>query len=224
MKILMRAGVLMLLLIPLSGCHFHVGDSVAGSGIRKIEKRELPSFDSISTEGAFTVEAVTQKPVSFEIEADDNILPLIRSEVRSGVLYLKPEKSFNSQRGVTLRITVPDLSKVEAMGAGRFRVQGLKNDHFEVRTTGAATVTVSGDTKDLEIHTTGAGLVDTHGLRAARANVSSTGAAKVDVYASEQLDANVTGVGQVVYSGDPKVVNKHTAGAATVTKREDTGV
>ena len=215
-----RVGVLLLLLIPFSGCHFRIGDSVAGSGVRKTEKRELPAFDSISTEGAFSVEAVAQKPVSFEIEADDNILPLIRSEVRNGVLYLKPEKSFNSRQGVIVRITVPDLSKVETTGAGKFKVQGLKNDRFEVSSTGAATVTVSGDTKDLEIHTTGAGLVDTHSLRAARANVNSTGAAKVDVYCSEQLDANVAGVGQVTYSGDPKVVNKHTAGAASVSKRE----
>ena len=122
-----------------------------------------------------------------------------------------------------MRITVPDLTKVEATGASKFRILGIKNDQFEVSSTGASTIVASGDTKNLEIHSTGAGLVDTHSLHANKASVSSTGAAKVDVWASDELDANVTGVGQVTYSGDPKVVNKHTAGAASVTKRESTG-
>jgi len=40
------------------------------------------------------------------------------------------------------------------------------------------------------------------------------------VDASEQLDASASGAGEVRYSGDPKVVNKHANGAATVSKRE----
>src|SRR5215813_1694313 len=223
MKPLTHFGTLILLLGALAGCHFHMGETVDGSGLRKSEKRDLGSFTAIHTEGAFSVEATTQKPASFEIEADDNILPLIKSEVRDGVLFLKAEKNYNSRQGVLVRITAPDLTKVEATGASKFRILGIKNDQFEVSSTGASTIVASGDTKNLEIHSTGAGLVDTHSLHAAKASVSSTGAAKVDVWASDELDANVTGVGQVTYSGDPKVVNKHTAGAASVTKRESTG-
>jgi len=222
MKNLAGLAALMMLLASLSGCHFDHFGTVAGSGVRKSEKRDLPSFHAINTEGAFSVEATSQKPASFEIEADDNILPLIQTNVRNGVLYLKTEKGYNSSKGVFVRITVPDLSMIEATGASKFRVQGLKNDKFEVHTTGASTIAVSGESQSVEIHTTGAGLVDAHNLRAAKANVSSTGAAKVDVYASEQLDANVSGIAHVTYSGDPKVVNKNTTGAATVAKREDT--
>jgi hypothetical protein len=214
-------SLLILLLTSLSGCHFdHLGNTVTGSGVRKSEKHDLPAFTGIKTEGAFTVEVTSQKPTTFEIEADDNILPLIQVVVRNGVLYLKAEKGYNSRQGVEVRVTVPDLTRIESTGAGKFQVHGLKNDKFEVDSTGASTIAASGETKSVEIHTTGAGLVDTHNLHAAKANVSSTGAAKVDVYASEQLDASVSGVGHVSYSGDPKVVNKNTSGAATVTKRE----
>jgi Putative auto-transporter adhesin, head GIN domain len=208
----------LLLATTLFGCHMH--GSVSGSGVRKTEKRELASFNAIHTTGAFDVEVVTQKPASFEIEADDNILPLIQTEVRDSTLYLMPTSRYNSRQGVVVRVTLPDLSKLEATGAGNFRVAGLKNDNFEIHTTGAATVTAAGETKNVEIHTTGAGVVDTHKLRAVKADVRSTGAAKVDVYASEQLDVSASGVGAVTYSGDPKV-NKHTSGAASVSKREN---
>ena len=217
-------GSCICLLVLLTGCHFHIGDTVAGSGVRKSEKRDLPSFNEINATGSFSIEATSQKSVGVEIEADDNILPLVKTEVRNGVLYLKPEKGYNSKQGVIVRITVPDLTRIEATGASKFRVDNIKNEHFVVRTTGASNVVVTGKTNDVEISTTGAGEVDTHSLHAARATVKSSGAAKVEVYANEQLDANVSGAGQVAYSGDPKVVNKKTSGAASVTKREDSGL
>lgn len=205
------------LLSLLSGCHFN---KVTGSGVRKSEKREVPSFTEINATGSFAIDATSQMSVSLEIEADDNILPLIKSEVRNGVLYLKPEKGYDSKQAVAVHITLPDLSKINATGASQFRVQGVKNDRFEIHTTGASTVTASGVTKDLDINTTGAGEIDTHSLRAARANVNSTGAGSIEVYASEQLDVHASGAGQVTYSGEPKVVNKKTSGAASVNKRE----
>ncbi|MCU1264061.1 MAG: hypothetical protein JWM21_379 [Acidobacteria bacterium] len=213
-----------LMATALLGCHFSgMGNAVSGSGVRKTEKRDVAPFHAIETEGAFELEATCQKPESLEIEADDNILPLIQSEVSGGVLHLKAQKAYNSRQGVIVRISVPNLDSLSGTGAGKFRIQGVKNDNFEVHTTGAANVVASGETKNIEVHTTGAGSVDTHGLHAEKANVSSTGAAKVDVYASEQLDASVSGVGRITYSGEPKTVNKHVTGAGTIDKRESTG-
>ena len=212
------------LLVFLTGCHFNLGHTVAGSGVRKTETRNLPAFSEINATGSFYIEASSQKSASVQIEADDNILPLVKTEVRDGVLYLKPEKGFNSKQGVVVRITLPDLTKIDSTGASTFRVENIQNDRLEIRTTGASNVVVSGKTSDVQIKTTGAGEVDAHDLRATRADVKSSGAAKVNVYASEQLDANVSGAGHVEYSGNPKVVNKHTSGAATVSPREASGV
>lgn len=221
MKKVLLVFALTLLLVTFSGCHLgKFAHKVTGSGVRKTEKREMPAFKAIETEGSFDVEAVCQSPQSYEMEADDNILPLIKSEVRNGVLHLKAEQGYDSQRGVIVRINVPNLEKVDATGAGKYHIKSLKNDTFEVRTTGASTITVTGQTNSLEIHTTGAGTIDTHNLTAQKANVRSTGAAQVDVYASEELDATATGAAQITYRGDPKTVNKHTTGAASVNKSE----
>ena len=223
MKKIASVCLMGLILAALSACKFgKLGNTVAGSGVRKTEKRDLPSFKAIEAEGAFDIQATCQKPVSFEIEADDNLLPLIQSDVKNGVLYLSSEKGYNSRRGVTVRITVPNLESIKATGAGKFHIQDLKNDKFELRSTGASAVTVSGETNNVEIHSTGAGVIDAHNLRAEKAKVSSSGAAKVDVYASEQLDASVSGIGQVSYSGDPKVVNKSVSGVGAISRREQT--
>ena len=193
-----------------------------GSGVRKTEKRELAAFTSIETTGAFEVDVTCQKPAGVEVEADDNILPLIQTEVRNGVLHVSTTKSYHSNIGIKLRITVPDLASIKSTGAGKFRVTSVKNDKFEIDSTGAAMVTASGLSKALRVSSTGAGKIDAHDLRADKAEVTVTGAAGVEVNASDELDVTVSGAGRVVYSGNPKV-NKHVSGAGQVTKKETTG-
>ena len=192
---------------------------VRGSGVRKTEQRDLPVFNAIETSGAFDVKVTCQKPASVEIEADDNIVPLVQTDVRGGVLYVSTTKSYSSNGGIKLRITVPDLASVKSTGAGKFNISGVKNDTFEIRSTGAATVVASGQSKSVKINSTGAGKIDAHDLRAGDADVSVTGAAVVDVYATDELDVTVSGAGRVTYSGNPKV-NKKVSGAGQVVKKE----
>ncbi|HXM33994.1 MAG TPA: head GIN domain-containing protein [Pyrinomonadaceae bacterium] len=210
---------LILALTMVAGCH-HRRTGVNGSGNRKTEQREMSSFKAIDSEGAFEFEVTCQKPVSFSIEGDDNILPLIQSDVRDGVLYLRTEKGYNSRKGIVVRITVPNLESIKAAGAGKFHINDLKNEKFIVQTTGATALTASGETKNVEIHNSGAGKIDTGSLHAQKARVDISGAASVDVNASEQLDASVSGIGRVSYSGNPKTVNKSVSGMGIVSAKD----
>ncbi len=212
------------LMLALSGLLLCAGCllGVKGSGVRKTEKRDLPAFTSIETTGAFEVNVNCQKPAGFEIEADDNILPLIQTEVKNGVLHVTTTKSYSSTGGIVLRITVPDLASVKSTGAGKFRIADVKNDNFEIDSTGAATVAASGQSKTLKVSSTGAGKIDAHNLRADKADVTVTGAASVEVNVNDELDVTVSGAGRVTYSGNPKV-SKHVSGAGQVTKKETTG-
>src|SRR5690242_17888397 len=98
----MKRKILVLLLIAsgvvLSGCKLQRG--IAGSGVRKTEKRELKSFNAIDTTGAYEIAVTCQQPAGFEIEADDNILPLIKTEVRDGILFLSNEQPYHSAKPV----------------------------------------------------------------------------------------------------------------------------
>src|SRR5437899_11659560 len=96
------AGTLALIL---SGCHF-AGSGVRGSGVLKTEKRDFAPFKSIESDGAYEIEVNCQKPFSVEIEGDDNVLPLIKTEVRDGVLYIKSPQPYSTRQPVTLRIAV----------------------------------------------------------------------------------------------------------------------
>jgi hypothetical protein len=214
--------VVLLTITPLiAGCVFHHGE-VVGSGKRQKQMREIAPFTSISTEGAYEIEFEAQKPLSLEIEADDNILPLVTTEVSNGVLRIRSRTGFSVNQPIKLKITAPNLEGLSASGAGKIEVSGLQNERFELDSSGAPTIKISGETKALEINANGAGKIDAHKLRAQTADVESNGVAKVEVFASEELKASVSGPSQVVYSGDPKVT-KSVNGPGSVEKKVSEG-
>jgi hypothetical protein len=200
--------------LTLCGCKLERG--LAGSGVRKTEKRDLKSFSAIDTTGAYEIDVTCQKPASLEVEADDNILPLIKTEVRDGILFVSNDQPYHSSKTVTLRITLPDLNSVSNHGAGEFKIVDANSSDLKIDSTGAATVNAAGTAKSVQISSTGAGKIDTSKLHANKAKIEVSGAASVDVYADEQLDVNVSGAGSVSYSGNPKTINKHVSGIGSV--------
>jgi len=215
-------ALVVLLPILFAGCHRGFGADVKGSGKRVTQKRDVAPFTSISTDGAFDIEVVCQKDLGVEIEADDNILPLITTEVRGGVLYLRPASNYSVEDAPKIKINVPNIEAFSANGAGKMQISGLNNEKLMVSLNGAPTFTASGTTKMIGIDTNGAAKVDTHNLRAAHAVVDSKGASKVDLGVADQLDVNVSGPSHVTYKGDP-VVNKTVHGPGKVEKRVDQG-
>lgn len=205
-----------------AGCHGGLHAGVRGSGKRQTEKREVASFTSISAEGAFNINVVCQKNLSLEVEGDDNILPLVSSEVSGNVLHLTNKQNYSVNEPITFTISVPNLEAVSVNGAGKIEVSGMNNEKFTIDANGAPSISGSGTTKLITVETNGAAKIDTHNLRASKAVVDSKGVSKVDLGISDQLDVTVSGPSHVTYKGDP-VVNKTIHGPGKVEKRSDQG-
>ena len=197
----------------------YIGKGMRGSGNRKTEKRTLASFKSVEASGAFEVTVVCQQPQSFEIEGDDNILPIIKTDVNDGNLRIHSDTQYNVSKPIAIRISIPDLERYVSAGAGDIHLSDVKNDQLVLSNTGASNIEASGQTKFVDIESSGAGNIETENLHAERAKISVSGAAKVDVYATQQLDVTVSGIGSVTYSGNPPVVNKSVSGIGTVSPK-----
>jgi len=217
-----KIALVLLLTSFAAACAHGPFNQVRGSGNRQKQTREVPPFTSISTEGAFEIKIVSQKPLALDIEGDDNILPLISTDVSGSVLYIKNQRGYSVSEPIKIAISVPNLEGVSSSGAGRLEVTGLKNERFEIDVNGAPAIEVSGETNLLKIKANGAGKIDTHRLRAATADVNSNGVSKIALYARDQLDVVVSGPSNVTYEGNP-VVNKTVNGPGSVQKKATEG-
>ncbi|HYG81922.1 MAG TPA: head GIN domain-containing protein [Pyrinomonadaceae bacterium] len=213
-----RTVGLLALVVLLGGCHWY-GKGTSGSGKTKAEKRNLSGFKAVKVSGAYEVEIVAQKDAGVELEGDDNLLPLVRTEVNNGVLNIFNNESFSTSDAIRVRISVPQLDAISTSGASDIVVTNVKSDDFSVSTSGAGSLKISGQARTLDLEISGAGSVDTKDLRAERVTVDSSGAAEADVYASEDLRVSASGAGSVNYYGDPKNVSENVSGGASVSKR-----
>ncbi len=219
----MRNLLLLLLLTVLAaGCHHGMRSEITGSGKRELQKREVGSFTSITTEGAFNIEITCQKDLGLQVEGDDNVLDYVTSDVSNNVLRIKNTKGYSVSEPVKFKISVPNLEGLSVNGAGRIEIKGMNNEKFEIDSNGAPSISVSGTTKVVDIDTNGAGKIDTHNLHATRAVVDSKGVSRIDLDVAEQLDVTVSGPSSVYYKGDP-VVNKTIHGPGKVEKRSSEG-
>lgn len=220
----MRKAVCVTLLAALSAACGYAnigvgGDRVEGSGARKTERREVPGFDRLLVEGAYRVEVAAGSAPSVEIEADDNLLPLIRADVEGGRLRVSSERGLQTKSLPVLRISVPDLREIELPGASDFTLRGLKGESLTVNVPGASRFRAEGEAGRLEVNLSGAGLIDAEGLRARDVKAVCSGAGSISVYASDSLDASVNGIGVINYAGDPPSVKQNVNGLGKINRR-----
>lgn len=192
---------------------------VKGSGNVAMERRDLGGFKAIEVGGVFHVEVTAQKEFGVEIEADDNLLRHIKTEVRGGKLSIEMDKKVSTKHTMTIRITAPDIDDLEVSGAASVTVNDLKNTGINVGSSGASKIRITGETAKLIVDVSGATRVEADGLRAENAIVDASGASHVNVHVTGQLRADASGASKIVYSGSPANVEKKSSGASHISPR-----
>jgi hypothetical protein len=204
--------------ILLSGC------GLKGSGVAAIETRELESFDAIGIDGGFILIAHVDPAMTprLELRGDDNIVPEVVAIVSDGELELTIDHWLVRPKiDMTVEVWVPSLSKISVSGAADMRVDGLHGERFELAVSGASTSKLSGTIDHFEVDSSGANTLDASELHAKVVKIDVSGAGDSEVWASEQLDANVSGAGNVRYHGQPTDVQQDVSGAGSVKPASD---
>lgn len=189
---------------------------VEGSGVLKTEKREVPGFSKIDGSGAINVEIVIQNDFSVEVEADDNLLQYIKTEVSGDTLKIYSEGRISRKNPVNVKIGMPSIEGLEINGASKATAANIKGDELLLKANGASKITISGEVKSLESKINGASTIDAENLRAENAEVKVNGASKATVFATNRLEANANGASRITYIGEPASLEKRANGASTI--------
>ncbi len=192
---------------------------VKGSGQTASEVRDLKGFKSIDVGGVFHVEITAQKEFSVEVEADNNLLQYIKTEVRGGKLNIEIDKKVSTKNPMLIRITAPDIDDLEVSGAANVTVNDLKNAGISVDSSGASKIKITGETAKLTIDVSGATKIDAENLTSENATVDASGASQVSVNVTGQLKADASGASKIAYSGSPANVEKKSSGAGNVSPK-----
>jgi Putative auto-transporter adhesin, head GIN domain len=225
--------------LVLGGCGaFMVPDTgVGGSGNVKSESRDVSGFDEVFLAGIGDLSIQQTGTESLTVEAEDNLLPLITTQVAGGRLTIgvKPGTNIRPTRPIRYQLTVKQLSTiglsgagtvsasnltagamtVTTSGAGKTSIAGLSATTLHVTLSGVGDVTISGQTQSQDVTLSGAGSYQARDLASNSASVRVSGTGSATVQVRDTLDAHVSGVGSVVYYGNPSVT-KDVSGVGSV--------
>lgn len=168
--------------------------SIKGTGPSKGEERTVGDFERIDIGGPFKVEVRVGPNASLKVEAQENILKAIRSEVKNGTLQVWTENSFESTEPLKLTITTPRLTALDGSGACIGNLEGVNSDKFMLNLSGASRMHVKGVAKDVTLETSGASEVVWDKLIATRVAVKGSGACTLLLSGSaDSIDMDVSG-------------------------------
>lgn len=227
---IIQITLLFTLVILLSACRLPYFNIVRGSGDVVAETRAISDFNKVSLDGIGQLIIAQGRTESLEIEAEDNIMDQLKSEVSDDTLILGFEEVSWRKRvipteNIIYRLTVEDLTeieinglgdldlttlettslKLEIDGAGEIKISNLITDNLEVNINGAARISISGEVTSQSVKINGTGSYGAEDLLSQSTAIEIDGLGDAKVWVIETLDISIDGGGNVDYYGSPIV-------------------
>ncbi len=183
------------------------------------ESRNVSDFDEVELQGVGNLSIEQTGSESLTVEAEEEVLPKIRTEVENNRLIIgpKPNTTLHTTEPISYKLTVEELNALKASGSGDIDAEDISTDKLAVTISGAGDVTVSGKTNSQDIDISGAGNYRAEDLESKEVEIDVGGSGSAIVNVSEKLEAEVSGSGSVEYIGDP-AVEQDVSGAGEVSK------
>lgn len=212
---------------------------IIGNGVVKEESRSLTGYNSIKLKGNFDVILTDEKQGTVHIVAEENIIPLIESQVVDGrelELNMKPKLRISYKKA---KVYVParDVHRLTLIGSGNIENQGdMIVDHFmiilkgsgdidlkniesnkcQVLLHGSGDIDLKGKTDNLSVKLKGSGDVSAFGFTAKEVSVELMGSGDVEVYGRDKFVGKITGSGDIKLKGQPPVLIKSKRGSGRI--------
>ena len=182
MKRTLYAFLFVLFFLPSLACATLNATAVTGSGEIVTQIIDVSRFDVVTLAASGDVYIEQGNTESLTIEADDNILPLLRNRVIGGELILdtRPNQSLTPSQPIIYRLTIKDLSRVTLNGSGNFFVVPLETKKIEISLRGSGNISFDDLTvEQVAIDLIGSGNIDIEELAADRVETSMPGSGDI---------------------------------------------
>lgn len=189
--------------------HDMLTPGVTGSGAIRMQSRPLEGFDVIESKGSIDLDIKLGPQYAVVVEADDNLLDLVRTQVRGESLVVDSKGSWTTRHDVVVHITLPHLLALGIQGSGDAHLGDYSGDKLGVKIQGSGDVTASGGhASNLHLVIQGSGDADFSALEADDVRVRLDGSGDAKVRAMKSIEATIHGSGDVSWSGDAKPVSQ----------------
>ncbi len=173
------------------------------------------------------------------LEADDNLLKYIKTEIRNNTLKIYTDANIRRAKSKKVHVTSKDLKKISVSSAGdvfgqnRFTAKEL---YLSASSAGdikldieaklivcdissSGDISLKGSTDELSADLSSAGDLNAYELKSRVATVSTSSAGNAKIFVTEELNASASSAGDIYFMDNPKKVDAHASSAGDIHKK-----
>lgn len=207
----------------LAACHIK-----SGSGNIITEKRNTGSFDGINVGGGFEVEVSQGNNREVTVEADDNLIKYVITDVENGKLKIRLDDINARHAHLKVYVTSPEISFIKASAGAEVKTRDVIRSgnsiqlnassgsqvnaavdapNIDADASSGSEVNLSGKTRTVSLDASSGSQINADELQSETAQAHASSGASASIHASVKLDAKASSGGHVSYKGGA-VVNK----------------
>ena len=232
-----RIAVLFLLLISTTSCMFD-GFGIRGNGNVETEDRKITSdFSAVKVSQGINLFITQGNDTDLSVEADENIIDLLVTEVQGDVLKIYFDKNV-SRATRNVYLTSNKFSNIKSTSGASVKSEGtIKTKSITLRSSSGSDIKLNLNAQDVSCSASSGSDIDVKGiavtfdgdassgshidaedLKAETSKVDVSSGASIDVYASKEITAHASSGGDIDYYGSPEVVNKSKSSGGSISK------
>lgn len=217
----------------MGSCILIGGENGDGNVVK--EERTASGFTSLEVSGAFNVYLYQGKAESLMVEADQNLMEFIITEVTGDKLEIYTKGTIRKATKLNIYLTFEDLEMIDISGAVSIAGEDKMIFHelnldgsgateidlimdvelLKADISGASEINLSGEAKFVRLELSGASEISAFDFKVAHFELDVSGAADANIHVTENLDVEISGAASVRYKGSPHV-NSDISGAGSI--------
>jgi len=223
-----RINLLIALIIPLlMSCHSNAGNwfkSVTGNGHVTKVTRQVESFDGVKASAGIDVYLFQGDEEKVVVEADENLLDCIRTEVKGSTLHCYIDCTIHYSKEMKVYVNYKMLNKLEASsGANIFGETAVRTGTLDIGVSSGADVkvevyaekvycdvssgsdaTITGKASHFRGNASSGADIKAEDLKVSTCDVSASSAGDIKITVTESIEANASSGGDITYYGNPE--------------------
>lgn len=238
-KITVLITTYLVLLFTTTSCFVDGMTGIRGSRVVVSEDRNINSdFESIKVQQGINLYLTQGNSTEISVEADDNIMDLLMTEVNNNELKIYFEKNVYKAKARNVYLTTNDISKIRASSGAMVKSENtltantldldassgssmkiyVNANEVTSECSSGADIDVFGKTESFSARASSGSSIDADELESQNAIAKASSGANIDLNVSEKLTAKASSGGDIDFSGNPKEVNKDTSSGGSVSK------
>lgn len=210
---------------------------IKGSNNVVSEERTISSnFESIKVSQGISVHLTQDNSTELKVEADDNIIDLLVTEVKNNELTIYFEKNVYRAKARNVYLTTKDISQIKTSSGAQvitentiqtntLNLDSSSGSAIKIRvnaseinseTSSGSNIKIEGNTTMFTAKSSSGSAIKANNLKTTNAKVKASSGSNINVNVSGELTAKASSGGYIDYDGNPTNINKETSSGGSV--------